>query len=136
MSEPLPIQSVHHIARITSDLEASKAFYRDVLGFRPLRRPDFKFPGAWLYNYGVQIHLIATGGEKDPNQGDILTRADHVAFHVADIKLIQQLLDERGIPYRSNYVADTKVLQLFFQDPDGNHIEIGSYPPTPELLEE
>ena len=28
----LPIESVNHIARVTRDLEASTAFYRDVLG--------------------------------------------------------------------------------------------------------
>lgn len=132
MSAPLAIQSVNHISHVTRDVEASAAFYRDVLGFRQLRRPNFPFPGAWLYNYGVQIHLIGTGSGSDEH-GEISTRADHVAFHVDDIEAAEQALKEKGIPYRSNFVADTGVTQIFFHDPDGNHIEIGTYPPPVEL---
>lgn len=132
MPAPLPIQSVNHIARVTHDLDASLAFYRDVLGFRQIWRPNFSFPGAWLFNYGVQIHLIATAtGEAEA--GDISIRADHVAFHVADTDEVERLLAEHGIEYRKNVVPDTGVTQLFFLDPDGNHIEIGTYPPAKEL---
>lgn len=132
MPDPLPIESVNHIARVTRDLEASTAFYRDVLGFRPIQRPNFRFPGAWLYNYGVQIHLIATAQGETENR-EIQIRADHVAFHVLDVQPVQELLDAHGIPYRTNYVADTDVTQLFFHDPDGNHIEMGCYPPVREI---
>jgi len=132
MPDPLPIQSVNHIARVTRNLEASTAFYRDVLGFRPIGRPNFPFPGAWLYNYGVQIHLIATAEGKTENR-EIQIRADHVAFHVEDVQSVKELLDAHGIPYRTNDVADTDVTQIFFHDPDGNHIEIGSYPPLREI---
>ncbi len=127
MPDPLPIQAVHHIARVTSDLEASLAFYRDLLGFQQVDRPNFKFPGAWLFNYGVQIHLIATANGSRP-AGDISIRDDHVAFHVADTDLVETLLAEHGVAYRKAHVADTQVTQLFFLDPDGNHIEIGCYP--------
>ena len=129
----LPIESINHIARVTCDLEASTAFYRDVLGFRPIQRPDFGFPGAWLFNYGVQIHLIAASGDPAIDGGDISIRAGHVAFHVANTDVVEELLKQHGIPYKTNYVADSNVTQLFFHDPDGNHIEIGSYPPVREL---
>ena len=132
MPDPLPIESVNHIARITRDLDASLAFYRDILGFRQIWRPNFQFPGAWLFNYGVQIHLIATATE-DANTREISIRSDHVAFHVADTEVVERLLDEHGIAYRKNVVPDTGVTQLFFLDPDGNHIEIGTYPPAREL---
>ena len=38
----------HHVSFSVSDLEASLAFYRDVLGLEPIERPDFGLPGAWL----------------------------------------------------------------------------------------
>jgi catechol 2,3-dioxygenase-like lactoylglutathione lyase family enzyme len=132
MPDPLPIKSVNHIARVTHDLEASKRFYRDVLGFREVWRPPFKFPGSWLHNYGVMIHLIATA-EGPPPETELGTRSDHVALHVDDTDRVEELLGEHGIPYKSNYVPDTGVKQLFFLDPDGNHIEIGTYPPVREL---
>ena len=34
-----------------------------------------------------------------------------------------------------NHVADSRVTQYFFRDPDGYHIEIGSYPPVRQLDE-
>ncbi|MDP6444418.1 MAG: VOC family protein [Pirellulaceae bacterium] len=132
MPGPLPIESVNHIARVTHDLDASLAFYRDVLGFQQIWRPGFAFPGAWLFNYNVQIHLIATA-TGDPPTRDIGLRADHVAFHVRDTDEVERLLDEHNIKFRKNEVPDTGVTQLFFLDPDGNHIEIGAYPPAKDL---
>ncbi|MBQ16559.1 MAG: glyoxalase [Planctomycetaceae bacterium] len=132
MPPALPIHSTNHVARVTRDLEASTEFYRDVLGFQPIDRPDFGFPGAWLYNYDLQIHLIAATDETDPEDCGISLRTDHVAFHVDDIQESQRLLEERGIPFATNYVEDTDVTQVFFKDPDGNHIELGTYPCSKE----
>ena len=43
MTVPLPIQAVNHVAVTTRDVERSRAFYRDVLGFREVARPAFDF---------------------------------------------------------------------------------------------
>lgn len=134
MSAPLSIQSVNHISHVCNDVEASVAFYRDVLGFQQICRPNFSFPGAWLHAYGVQIHLIGTRPDA-AELGEISSRADHVAFHVDDIEAAERSLNDRGIPFQKNFVADTGVTQIFFHDPDGNHIEIGTYPPTPAPLD-
>jgi catechol 2,3-dioxygenase-like lactoylglutathione lyase family enzyme len=138
MPNPLPISSVNHVARVTRNLAASKAFYRDVLGFREVRRPNFPFAGAWLYNYGLQIHLIEPEGQTDPLAagGKISARADHLAFHAPDTQAVERLLEDHGIRFAKNYVKDRGVTQLFFHDPDGNHIEIGTYPPVEELSHE
>ena len=133
MSEPLPIESLNHIARVTRDLETSKAFYCDVLGFRPVWRPNFAFDGAWLFNYGIQIHLIVATGDPAIDAPETSIRASHIAFHVPDTKQVEHLLKEHGIQYKSNTVPETGVTQLFFQDPDGFHIEIGTYRTTREL---
>ena len=133
MSRPLPIRSVHHIARSTQRLDAMRAFYCDVLGFREIRRPNFNFQGAWLYNYGVQIHLIVNS-DAARQPGEISTRADHVVLFVDDVGEAARRLDEHGISYKTNTVPQTGVTQLFFHDPDGNHIELGCYPPTPEFV--
>jgi len=133
MPAPLSIRSLSHLGITTRRLEESKAFYRDVLGFREVERPNFNFRGAWLFNQGLMLHLIDSdsAGERG---GEILTRGDHVALQVEDLAAAQRLLDEHGIPYRQNEIADTGVRQLFFQDPDGHHIEIGAYPPTPRFI--
>ena len=134
MSTPLPIRSVNHFARNTGRLEEMKSFYRDVLGFREIARPAFPFPGTWLYNYGLQIHLIVdeSGAQAE---GEISTRAGHLALHVDDIDAVEQELKNRGIEYRKNEVPLTGVTQLFLHDPDGFHIELGNYPPAPAFVE-
>jgi catechol 2,3-dioxygenase-like lactoylglutathione lyase family enzyme len=130
MPTPLPLKNLHHVAVATRDPDASLAFYRDVLGFAPLERPDFNFRGAWLFKDGLQIHII----ENQPHDGDgkIDPRADHLAFAVDDLDVVERSLGEHGIQYHKQINAGG-IPQIFFHDPDGHHIEIGIYPPTPPL---
>jgi catechol 2,3-dioxygenase-like lactoylglutathione lyase family enzyme len=123
---PLPIESIHHLSWVTRRLDASRAFYRDVLGFREIPRPDLGFAGAWLYNYGVQVHLIENDRVPEP-VGEITSRADHVAFFSRDVDQVEKMLTELGVPFRVNRQADTGLKQIFFRDPDGHHIEVADY---------
>ena len=134
MPDPLPLESLNHIALMTRRLEESRAFYCHVLGFREVERPNFSFRGAWLINYGLMIHLIENAKAGDPGE-EIQTRENHFALHTGDLARAEQLLKEHGIRYRKNTIADTSISQIFLQDPDGNHIELGTYPPTPPLVE-
>ncbi len=134
MPQPLPIQRLHHISLVTRDTDASKAFYRNVLGFRELERPPFNFRGAWLYNYGLQIHLIENSGAQGQRTDHINTRANHIAFAVDDDEPVLTILEEHQIPYR-RHVNAGGIRQTFFQDPDGHHIEVAVYPPNPPYID-
>jgi catechol 2,3-dioxygenase-like lactoylglutathione lyase family enzyme len=126
MHQPLPILGLHHLAVVTRRPEESVAFYRDVLGFAELPRPPFAFRGAWMYAYGMQIHIIenaSAAGDRDEN---IDSRANHVAFRVADIEPVRERLEQHGIPFREQVNAGG-IHQIFFQDPDGYHIEIAAH---------
>ncbi len=129
---PLPLQSLNHVAVTSTRLEVSRAFYKNVLGFREVSRPAFSFRGAWLYNYGLMIHIIesenVTASSAD---AAISTRDNHLALHTDDLDAAEQALLAHGVPYRKNEIPDRKIRQIFFRDPDGNHIEIGTYPATP-----
>ncbi|HVA50136.1 MAG TPA: VOC family protein [Pirellulales bacterium] len=127
MPEPLPVRSLHHVARVTRNLEASRAFYRDVLGFREIPRPQLGFPGAWLFNYGIQIHLLVNDAPQNPR--DLIeTRDNHLAFYVDDADAVEQLLGAHAVHFRTNLQKDTNLKQVFFRDPDGHHIEVACYP--------
>lgn len=130
----LPLMGVHHISREVRDLEATRAFYREVLGFREIVRPALSFPGAWLFGYGVQIHLIV--GDPPPRDPTISSRVDHIAFHSTDLSAIEERLRTHGVPYKRTSQTATGLAQLFFQDPDGNHLEAASYPPTPAYVDQ
>lgn len=45
--QPLPIRSLNHVSRITSDVAHSVDFYCGILGFQEIVRPQFDFEGAW-----------------------------------------------------------------------------------------
>jgi catechol 2,3-dioxygenase-like lactoylglutathione lyase family enzyme len=71
--------------------------------------------------------LIVDESIGDPD-GPIDTRANHLAFYVDDLDAIERLLTQHGIPHRINIQTETQVKQIFFRDPDGHHVEVGSYP--------
>lgn len=133
MPAPLPLQAVNHVGLVTRRLEDSRRFYREVLGFREVARPNFDFPGAWLYNYGLMIHLIQNELAPDPD-GEIQTRGNHLALHADDLAAVERLLGEHGVAFRKNMIVDRGIRQIFFRDPDGHHIEVGTYPATPPYV--
>ena len=133
MTAQLPILALHHIARVTGRPEESKAFYRDVLGFREIQRPPFDFRGAWLYSYGVQIHIIEDQEAAPDPHRDINPRGDHLALHVDDVEVAKRQLCQLGIEYLEQVNAGG-IHQVFFRDPDGHLVEIAEYGPTPEEL--
>jgi catechol 2,3-dioxygenase-like lactoylglutathione lyase family enzyme len=125
MDSALELTALNHIARTTRNLEASRRFYIDVLGCREISRPDFSFAGAWLYVAGLQFHLIEDLNTPD-SPVEINTRESHIAFHVEDLDAMEKRLREHGILYRRSMIVDRKIDQIFFRDPDGWTIEIGS----------
>lgn len=125
MPEPIQLAALNHIARTTKNLEASRRFYIDVLGCREVIRPAFSFAGAWLYVAGLQFHLIEELTLPD-HPAAINTRQSHIAFMVRDLDAMEQRLREHGISYRRSMIEDRRIDQIFFHDPDGWMIEIGS----------
>ena len=46
----MPIGRLDHYSIRTLDVDASRRFYTEVMGFQVGFRPPFDFPGLWLYN--------------------------------------------------------------------------------------
>ena len=90
----------------------------------PGPRPDFSFPGAWLYNGGKAVlHVV----EKAviPEGGGVL---DHIAFWGTDVAAYVAKLKARGLKYDLRRLPQSGhaggVWQLFFLDPSGARVEI------------
>nr|GMC65236.1 metallothiol transferase FosB-like [Ipomoea batatas] len=114
MENPLRLKSLNHISIVCSSVEKSLDFYQNVLGFFPIRRPgSFDFRGAWLFNYGIGIHLLQA---EDP---DNLPKCESMTT-------VEKRLKEMEIEYVKCRVEEggVHVDQLFFHDPDGMMIEI------------
>jgi catechol 2,3-dioxygenase-like lactoylglutathione lyase family enzyme len=117
---------LHHVSRQTRKLDETRKFYVDVLGFREIIRPGLSFAGAWLYGAGIQIHLIDEPFDTPPEA--INSKENHIAFKVDDMDAAEAALKEQGIVYQRNVVPERRSDQIFFRDPEGWLIELGSYP--------
>jgi len=134
MTAPISWTDLNHISLMTKRVEESIAFYKSVLGFRQVERPNFDFRGAWLVRNGICVHLLENPMAGDPTEV-IPTREIHHALHTDDLRAVEKRLVEHGVRFRRNWMANTDLEQLFFQDPDGNVWEIATYRPMPPFLD-
>ena len=73
----MPATAMNHFTILTDDVDATTAFYGDILGLAPGWRPPLNFPGAWLYADGHPIlHIIGGRPAVELKAGVI----DHMAF--------------------------------------------------------
>uniref|UniRef100_A0ACD6AS46 Uncharacterized protein n=1 Tax=Avena sativa TaxID=4498 RepID=A0ACD6AS46_AVESA len=82
----LPLASLNHISIVCRSVEESLDFYMNVLGFVPVRRPgSFNFDGAWLFNYGIGIHLLQSEDPASlPEKTEINPKDNHISFQVTN----------------------------------------------------
>ena len=124
----MKLKSFEHVLITTQDIEATKDFYVDVVGLVIGKRPDFSFPGYWLYLGDTPcVHLAGS----DRGSGDAGVGADtgggaidHVAFNAEDFAAARAGLDAAGIAYEHRLVPGAPLQQLFITDPNGVKIEI------------
>ncbi|MDB5796881.1 MAG: hypothetical protein JWP36_783 [Paucimonas sp.] len=135
---------LNHFSIRTMDLEACRAFYVDVLGLTVGPRPDFPFPGLWLYRgdhgdyYNAVVHIIGIDpndpaglkkylGDRDPSQLKGTGTIDHIAFFAEGLSGMLAHLEQLGITARERSVPGLGLHQVFLDDPNGVVIEL-NYP--------
>ncbi|KAF8406955.1 hypothetical protein HHK36_006076 [Tetracentron sinense] len=128
MENPLNLTSLNHISLVCKSVEDSLDFYENVLGFFPIRRPgSFDFNGAWLFNYGIGIHLLQSEDpEKMLKKCEINPKDNHISFLCESMIALERKLKEMEIEYMQQRVEESGIYvdQVFFHDPDGFMIEI------------
>lgn len=130
----MPLIDLNHFFVRASDLERSRNFYCEALGFEVMPRPDFRFPGYWLGVGGkVQIHMgpdaipaapviylgTTTNSARD-NSGVV----DHIAFQATAPEELGLRLQQLGLSYRTRHFPGIPLFQIFVADPDGLMIEL------------
>lgn len=128
MGNPLHLTSLNHISLVCRSVEQSIDFYQNVLGFVPIRRPgSFDFDGAWLFGFGIGIHLLQSEDpENMPKKTKINPKDNHISFQCESMGAVEKKLKELGIKSLRARVEEggVQVDQLFFHDPDGFMVEI------------
>ena len=135
----MPVTELNHYFVRSKNLEKSRHFYCDVLGFEVMPRPDFPFPGYWLgVNGAIQVHMGLDGIEETAKYYYGTTAAsakdnagvvDHIAFLASEPEAFAQRFRRIGLPSRERYFAEIGLFQIFVADPDGLMIEL-NFPHT------
>jgi catechol 2,3-dioxygenase-like lactoylglutathione lyase family enzyme len=120
----MSLQGMNHFTVLSDDLETTRKFYCDLLGFEEGPRPNFQFPGYWLY-VGDQpiLHVIHRKQLQEHRAGVI----DHMAFTATDLPGTVEKLTRANIAYELRRLPKDGVRgglwQLFFDDPHGAKVE-------------
>ena len=142
----MPIGKLDHFSIRTLDVEASRRFYTEVMGFNVGFRPPFNFPGLWMYN-GPQypettgvVHIIGIDlsnpqglkeylGDRDLDTLNGTGTVDHLAFAATGLSGMCERLKKHHVAFRERTVPSLNLHQVFFEDPSGVTIEL-NYPGT------
>lgn len=138
--------AINHVAIRSPDADKTRDFFTQTLDLVPGPRPEFPFPGYWLYktdsdhaNYlNAVVHIVGI----DPNDKAGLIQylgdrelptlygtgaIDHVAFFATGLEKMLAHLAQNKIPCRERLVPTIGLHQLFLDDPNGIVIEL-NYP--------
>jgi catechol 2,3-dioxygenase-like lactoylglutathione lyase family enzyme len=115
------VTTINHVSVSARDLEASVAFYADVLGATRVATPDFGLPVQWLAIGDAQLHLFQAPVEPPSHQ--------HFALTVPDLEPVYRRAEARGAfdhdAFGSHLVAlPGDVCQTYLRDPAGNLVEL------------
>ena len=99
-------------------------FYEDILGLENGARPNFSFPGAWMYSEGkAVVHIVDIGKTDEPQKPDSGV-VHHVAFVSSGFDGMKQRLQSKGFPFDARQVPGGELWQIFVNDPNGVMIEL------------
>lgn len=136
--------SLNHFSIRTTDMAATRSFYETVLGLTVGPRPDFPFPGLWMYNgdhahyANAMVHIIGVDksrpdglkqylGEVDEAKLHGSGAVDHIALMSTGLAQMLIHLKHLGVSCRQRTVPSIGLHQVFLDDPSGIVIEL-NYP--------
>lgn len=131
-SRPFDVRSLDHVVLRVRDLDRSEAFYRELLGCEVARRRDdlglrHLRAGASMIDLVAVDGKLGRGGGPAGAQGRNL---DHLCLRIEpfDEAAIATHLASHGVvpqgPAAINFGAEGDGLSLYFDDPDGNTVEL------------
>ena len=121
------VVGVSHLALFCRDIVASRAFYKDLLGFEEpfsLTNKDGSLHLTWIkINDRQTIELFP---EKEPGSD----RLNHIALETSDADAMRQYLAAKGLKVPDKTpIGKIGNANFMVQDPDGHSVEIVQYLP-------
>ena len=141
MAGLIELGAIHHIRLTVTNIERSRKFYTEVLGFDVAAaapashdpKSDPSYPVLWggvvmaKGNYLLGLRPVAAKGDRfDEDRVGL----DHLSFNVDSREALNQaikLLDERGVPRGEvRELTSFGICVLPFRDPDNIQLELTS----------
>ena len=120
----MQIDKLDHVNLRTTQLEILIDWYTRVLGMRAGERPDFPFPGAWMYaGEAAAVHIVGIDAPAGAGSESEL-RLEHFAFSASGRMAFEARLDAMGERFQRVDIPDFNIVQINLWDPDGNHIHV------------
>jgi catechol 2,3-dioxygenase-like lactoylglutathione lyase family enzyme len=114
----MAVAAIDHVYYWTRDMDASVAFYRDVVGLPLVRRSG----DAWAEFDAGPVRLALHGtDDQAPGSGTAVFRVD-------DLDAERAALESRGAAFDA-FVGEVEGFARFatFRDPDGNPVQLIEY---------
>ncbi|MEQ9558086.1 MAG: VOC family protein [Rhodospirillales bacterium] len=133
----MTISGLDHFNIRARDMDAMRDFFVEVIGLTVGARPDFPFPGYWLYGTegsGAVVHLVpgdrernyvvGHGAGQDNGIQEGTGVVDHLAFKGTDGAGLIERLKARGIDHTARELPGGAAQQIFCAGPEGVTIEV------------
>jgi len=109
--------AIHHILMMVSDLEKSRDFYFNLLGFKE-RVGAKPLPDGRPFVSTLQGLGLTEGGPGDRKQ------VDHFAFEISDVRAMNDRLKAAGVEFVRELGDGPYGLAIYVKDPDGHVLEL------------
>ncbi|MEP1205766.1 MAG: VOC family protein [Rhizobiaceae bacterium] len=120
----MQIGRLDHVNLRTTQLDKMIDWYTNILGMRSGPRPNFGFPGAWMYSGDdAVVHLVQVEGDAGHGSEEQL-KLEHFALTASGRDSFEARLNTAGEKFEIAEVKDFGITQYNVWDPDGNHIHI------------
>ena len=118
------IEQLAHVNIRTTQLDVMIDWYTNVLGLKTGRRPNFPFPGAWMYagEYPF-VHLVGIKGPAAVGS-EVKLKLEHFSLLARGGAEFIEKLEAEGIKYHRAELPDFNLCLINIWDPDGNHIHV------------
>lgn len=126
---PFAVQHIDHVEAFVRDLDAATRWYADVLGLQLIHRWDPQPIMLGAGNTKLALFQAAPDAPRPPRADSSSAPSWHRVAWLTDragLDAAQKHLAERGIPYRGP-IDHGLAHSLYFDDPDGNPLEITCY---------
>ena len=128
----------HHVNLVSKNVDELNDFYQNILGLKSLSQDNFKrtkssgsegYEGAikFVSDGNVQMHLAEKDLDVAAKNKQFLNPVEkgHIAFRTDNIEYVKKILKKNNINYADyGYTFSKDWHQIFFQDPEGNVVEI------------